>query len=246
MNNFFSLTFPRPLLLVLAGSFLCGTGYGEPEAPALAKMPEMVHFRVNYEIPKTPVDPNSGVGTVTEPVPVRVDVVRTGNLRREDYEMKDGSRLQVWYLGEFLFTENPGDSRMGASREMYVPGSGFIPIRPDLFPGCEWITPKHYAGEQKYESKANALYFKKSGEPVVMAVEDAPVEMSETSEAWLDPETRFPLAVRIGDLLRTFEFLPAPSSMLVPDARIVEQYKYYKKAWGPPSRDLGQQHKSPQ
>lgn len=145
-----------------------------------------------------------------------IEVERDAKFTRSRTTWTDGSHLEIWWIKDLSMVLR---ERMGDSDEIDVDTLmlGLTDFLPDerLF---RWLDSKSFAGTKKYRGR-DCLYFTGSA----LNFEQAPNEkhefqpIREAREAWLDPETMFPVALRDLDTVYEFTLQTPPSSLALPE-----------------------------
>lgn len=121
-----------------------------------------------------------------------------------------GRKIDEWFDG-LLVTFQAG----GKPDAMRVPMSWRHPLLPNYgavpFSDMEWISPATYAGLVKVNGRP-AIFFK-----------------NDTTTAWIDLETRYPIAWERGGEKRTYKPLAPPVAMLTLPDSVIKASEEYKR-----------------
>ncbi len=224
------------LALACSGSLLAQKPSAEippPSPPFIATPPEPSKWTI--VVTKAKGD-SSGA-----PVP-EVQTTATHSNGLENFIVNTGGKNQeFWYFNNLSFT--PVDNDPSQIVPMAAPGSGPMPdgslgslTTGPGFPGFWWLGPASYKDVVKYNGRTCYHYLLvPAPEPAKTEIRKAPpttkviggtVFTSEEespsttrvkpleAEAWIDVETKLPVAIRTGGLLHTYTFLSPPTSML--------------------------------
>ena len=96
---------------------------------------------------------------------------------------------------------------------------------PD-FPELAWIDQKFFVGTVTY--KGHRCYFYRNSNAKALEGADELAEVPESGEisAWIDADTRLPIAVEDANLLKTYTYLPGPAK--------IQRRVFLKKSWRAP------------
>jgi hypothetical protein len=129
---------------------------------------------------------------------LRVEGALDGKLRREVRHWSDGASTECWAFGNVTLYEQPGIDHV-----LMVDPSAFTGELgvPAWFPEFAWISQKTMQAEEKGTYKGRKAVHYKAGD----------------EEAWIDPETRLPIALRERGALREYQFSgEAPTPLTLP------------------------------
>ena len=172
--------------------------------------------------------PAAGVPPATPPKkPVKVDIVRQGNLRRDTVVCSDGTTTQIWWC------ENPPVAMFDNGPKDHVSSmraSSMAQVRYDAS-SFEWVGAKSFAGMKPYKGKPGQYY-------EMEVIDDNDGEKTKrTLRAWIDPETHKPLALDNGFNKVAFLFRDdIPVEPLQMPANFLEKYRRLEAFFAPPRR----------
>lgn len=207
-----------------------------PSPPLVLPLPKMM--RVTLLLKEDKPAPEEG------PVPApslsgavvtwkSVEVVKTGDIRLITATMTDGGSHDTWVLGGKLFNKT-FDGRQVSCGDYQPMFPSFFQTGNTSFYGTDWITLKNYKGVVSFGGKQ--CYFYESLE----AVSDqgfGPGGESGRSvtppkilqRAWIDEETKLPVAATLPEGLVRYRFAKPPDSPLTPPEEYVEYFLRMKK-----------------
>jgi hypothetical protein len=179
-----------------------------------------------------------------------VTVTKAGTTRRMVSTWSDGTTSEQWIIPGFQLWEQPGQegihifttsalSHSGVHREDYSKSD---------FPEFDWLSASNYARVESY-NKIKCWCFQ---DKLTLGVSPNSLPMSQILEenaassgakkhetmptstifkrAWIDTETKLPVALDDGMKIQVFTFLPAPNEPPVMPARFSKVVKDYKDA----------------
>jgi len=196
-----------------------------PSGPLLKRAPDFSQWvAATLHVLKKPAKPEAALDLPVpsgKETPRRVFVTKTGEMRHVVTVEPNGSSSDLWFKEEMEVVCMPG-WKYPYIANVHDPRNPFAKdfSRTD-FPECGWISAKNYQGIQKVSGRDCILF----GEKVkVVADPDAPApippqtsssdEVSFSRAAVVDLETRLPVTEITGDEITTYQFGPAPQSML--------------------------------
>lgn len=202
MNNFFLPCLLRTLLTGAAALILPGFSFGQspdaaperPTPPLVAAPAEYAHWRITAAPAKHPAS--------ATPLAPKTEL--------QEIEVRKGPStacmIQRWSNGkssEAWIAEGYHLSRYPALPDIYVTALALRPAGLNdgmadfhaVFPGFVWLDEKFFAGTEKKEGRTCHHY----------------VDGENAREAWIDAESRLPVAFRRENTIFVYSFLPRPS-----------------------------------
>ena len=165
-----------------------------PQAPFIAPPPEFGSWTVQV------------LGAAQKEQAQKIHCVKTGEIKRDTFIEADGTRRELWYVGKFALTKYEHSQKValedaaGLARERgsktgsLVYGAGF--------PGFTWLDLRHYKGVTSVGGR-RCHHFQ------------LPPETGQSGvEAWVDADTKYPVAIKAEGLVYAYEFHAPPSGML--------------------------------
>lgn len=180
-----------------------------PTPPFVAKVPENVDWIVAPKNPLPPIPPPAvpdGIVRADRRV-LKVHTTKTGKTKRDLISTADGKTTERWYVDSYYFWTPPGE-------EVSVSDFGGIesnplnvdPAPPFGFPGVGWVKLENYDKAELFD-KIPCYHYTTEG-----------------IEAWIDIQTRLPVAYKSGADFYQFKFNAPPDRPLtLPPA--------YEKVW---------------
>jgi hypothetical protein len=172
--------------------------YPAPKPPFVAPVPENAEWTINVEYPKEP-KPSPDAPKRNDWRYVEVKTTKVGKVKRDLITSRDGVKQEHWFVDSMLFrTDSLGEVSVSDLRaaEAADPDEE-IPSVPSGFPGVGWLKLDNYVDIVTFEKRPSYHFLK--GE----------------AEAWVDAETKLPVAYRRGNVLYRFTFGPRPTGPLV-------------------------------
>ena len=169
----------------------------------------------------TNVTPGKGAGAPAKDTRLKQETItKTADVKQDVSVFEDGSQSEKWTRGSILATKDPGYS--GVSIHVVQQTGPFAD-----FPEFDWVSRGHYIGKQKVDSQDCLLFeeqeyaFRFVNLSLFKAITSTP-DGSPTSNignkvpviAIIDEKTRLPIQLKIGKDVRTFSYLPAPTTPL--------------------------------
>lgn len=149
----------------------------------------------------------------------RIDIVRSGNLRRDTITYSDGTQKQQWWgnAPEVLLSESDG------GRVRAIPGGYAEEQRYDEA-SFAWVGEATLVGPETMGGK-NCLRYERK----VVPDED----VSKTFVAWIDPATHRPVALNNGFVTVTFAFSDVPPESLQLPQKFRDKLDRYQAFYAP-------------
>ncbi len=201
-----------------------------PPGPLLNRAPEFSSWTMSISsaqvAPKSPDAPQS-----KPPVELRrLTVTKTKNVYREERQFSDGSTRETWRVGSMQISTLPHSSELivfepAAATIGLLDPEDYTNYSKTDFPGFEWISKRNYRGVQKIMD-TQCLVFGDSlddiSEETRKAMAEAAGEVAlpqiqsgrSATAAWIDLQTRLPMALQKGNKKEVFQFSAPPQAML--------------------------------
>lgn len=172
-----------------------------PSAPFVAPVPENADWVVTLQRPKVPPKAD---GSPAAPAPadrriIEVQTTKTGKFRRDRITSADGVTEERWFVDMLLLWPTTG-GEVAATDLSGIPfdAEDPNPSVPRGFPGVGWPRIEFYDKPVLFEKRPSYHY------------------VHEATEAWIDAETRLPLAYKSANATFQFRFNPPPTAPLTP------------------------------
>lgn len=225
-----------------------------PKPPLLARLPAYASWVEKIATPsEEPQAENmDGGSTPTKRTLKEVKVIKGPRNRQITKKWSDGLTTEIWVCGDIVLQEEPGLKSIyistAASRSASPMSFGANHSNAD-FPDLEWISPSNYVGTKPYQGKVCYVFQTKDTSAELKKSEalaaslpraESSANSSESQSpaptlqisktAWIDPETRLPVALNDGIYLRTYTFLDPPSHDPQPPQRFIKAWEKYEAA----------------
>ena len=178
------------------------------EGPAIEKCPADFAYRIDLASEK-PAPPTDGsAGDV-----LSWNVIRTAGVTEIEMVTTTGKKADLWFWKGAQALRAPGETK-------YIRHAGmrpefFVDLGRNGFPDTDWISRKTFVQKTTHQGR-KVLYFH-----TTVKIEREEFDM----HAWVDFETRYPIAVRKNDKVFSFQMLPPPTAALTPPAGAFEAVK---------------------
>ena len=211
-----------------------------PAGPLLNRAPDFSRWVIVIKRPKAEQSDKSAASqSGAKPGPqtteTRVTTTKTGPVREEEEIGENGSKAVKWYNAGMQVTMKTGWTIPVLSSAATNP---FDELLTDYsktdFPGFEWISAKNYLGTKNvagrdclvFKDKASVISdeelnvrkevadLSKTGDTKA-ALQIDPEQFLKEAVAYVDFETRLPVALLRSDEVRTYQFNNPPQAMLV-------------------------------
>lgn len=171
-----------------------------PSPPFVAAVPENADWIVTLQYPGAPQASASPGSSVSSPRrTTAVHSTKTGNLKHDRITATDGSSEDHWYSGSlYLWPSSSGQVIVFDTRDNPRDAGDTSPSVASGFPGVGWVQLSCYDKVEPIKERPCYHYIMKGG----------------AVEAWIDVETRFPLAYKCGDVIYQFKFNAPPTAPL--------------------------------
>ena len=176
------------------------------------RMPEMASWTITFvyvdEAVARTAQPGRGdrVKTIT--------ISKTGETYLEQTTRRSGGVEEKWVYNGVQFK----GYRNNTSILLISPPSGDGAVNPEWsdyskgdFPELAWLVADNYAGVEKYDKKTVWLFNK------------------DNQRAWLNPETKLPIATTNGQITMTYTYNAAPEDPLIPPQKYLDILAKYRR-----------------
>lgn len=194
----------RNLSLVLVLAVLCQSALVRaaedvppPKPPLLASTPDPGDWTLVIKNPGLPA-PESGVAPKPDLRIVEVHSTQRDKLKRDILTYANGTSEERWFVAGLLLWKSASGEVVAHDMTDSGPGSvgTSIPSVPSGFVGLDWLSLSNYKGAVTWE-KRNCYHFSAKG-----------------MDAWIDVETKFPVALKVGDYVFQYTFNAPPAAPL--------------------------------
>lgn len=183
-----------------------------PSGPLLKSAPDFSKWIVTYQYPKE-ILPDAPVRDGSEPV--QVTVTKTGAIISEVTIDAKNRRSEIWHVGQVQYNSFADSSKWfesTAPRDSTPSTTGFNPLPANGFRGWDWVDASSYVGTIALKT-VETLAFLPGGAGTLK--QRSPDQIREQigarpRVAYVNFETRFPLAMRNEGVVESFAFQPAP------------------------------------
>lgn len=190
-----------------------------PSAPLVQKAPANAEWTVAARLPETQQTEPVAVTPSTSPkVDSRILLVhstQTGKVKRDQITYADKRQAEFWYVENWFLTTNAQGESEIYDRSVSIPAEmGEIRLSPSVtsgYPGLDWLTLGNYKSVVALEKRQ--AYHYDNGD----------------YEAWIDVETKLPLAFKADGIVYTFTFNEPPvTSLTLPPGHLAAYQKVSK------------------
>jgi hypothetical protein len=227
------------MALALAGRLLAQSEpeIPPPSAPLVLPLPAMMRVTLvlkedkpasqDGESPGPPASANSIVTWKS------VEVIKTGDIRLITATMTDGQSRDTWVLGGKLFNTT-SDGKQVSCGDYQPMFPSFFQTGNTAFYGTDWIALKNYRGIVPFGGK-KCYYYEDEETRADLALDKGVVpnpkvpSSKSLRKAWIDVESRLPVAVTLPEGLARYRFAKAPDSGLMPPQEFTEYFLRLKK-----------------
>lgn len=158
----------------------------------------------------------------------KVSVTKTGDKKREVFDWSDGVQSETWHVAGYVLYQQPhfeaGDVAVLEAEKHLDQGD---------FRDLSWIGKASFRGEEKRGGRQCHFY---EGEPVAGGLGNPHAVPPQVFRAWIDAETRLPVAVERAGVVEEYFFKPGGAAGLtVPPlfTRKLEEFLARKKSIKP-------------
>lgn len=186
-----------------------------PVGPLLKSAPDFSQWTVKYEYPKA-TDPKDQAQNGAETI--QVSIVKTGNIVSEEIVDRRGGHESIWHVGGTQYRKPAGQGdwfESVASVGGNIGNSDFSPLPANGYRGWDWIGPDSYAGTIALDTGA-CFVFVPGGAQKLKASGGAPTKDQIAAQpliAFVNVETRLPVALRVGGITQRFVFAAPPTAI---------------------------------
>jgi hypothetical protein len=157
-------------------------------------------------------DPASAKKAAANALNTTTTYTKAGDIRLEETVFSDGGKQSAWHIDQYHLVLFPGKSEPNIDLSPKFGRSG------KDFPGFEWISAQNFTGIQKPKGESDCLVFE-SKISVLNQVQWQGIPYTGSPPnvdaiAYVNVETRLPLALKIGEETRTFRFTQPPTGPL--------------------------------
>ncbi len=210
----------RKYISVLAlGASMASSSFAEepPKPPFVAeKAPEMSKWTVSFQYGNKEGARPTALTLVGQRI-ARLEVTKTGRIKLLLSSFSGGATQEIWAQGPLLVLRDPAFQQKIVRRNAQPGGD---------FPEFVWISASNFKGRETVDKKeclvfTGEFYPLQFADPAlyVIVTADDPPQIDLGSKvpvtAYIDPVTRFPVKLVVGDDTRTYTFTDAPEQALV-------------------------------
>ena len=213
---------------------------GSPSGLLLAPAPEFSQWVITFAY----LAPSAGISAADTPSPTPppsfhpdptlpkiTTTTKTHDILHEEVIDGRGTKYELWYEGQTLYCRNPS-SGIWDEHDPIKDGPGtknplYVPMPANGFRDLEWISLENYAGTIKYRVSDCLVFTMVTPHSPHLFNRKSPINLVESldSYALIDNATRLPIKVKVGGILRSYEFKDAPSEKLTLPADLTEQLR---------------------
>ncbi len=218
----FGLVIPLMGALVLARA--ADSEKEAPQDPQMRDLPHSIALMKTFVYKPTPEDPNQTPKEKAakefleqmSPRLLKVEVLKSGEIRKENRRYSTGKTAEVWRSGRVTFFEdstNPGIV-MVSTPEMRQDSDDTGPAKEVAdFEELGWVSREAFQGRETRQGVPCLMY--KNG----------------SLAAWLDASTRLPILFVAGDHHITYSYKPLSQGPLVLPDRLVKELNRSIRGW---------------
>jgi hypothetical protein len=159
------------------------------------------------------------------PTDLTITVIKTKNIRFEQTEGTGAGKLQKWCFPDMQLTVRGRGAPIVSLNNTATHSADYTDYSKSDFSGFGWIAAKNFTGIVKTMGQ-DCLVFKDK----VKLDAEAPGEAARPAVACIAVESRLPVALQVGDEVRTYQFGAAPTDMLVPPPDIGKVLEKWRKS----------------
>ena len=155
--------------------------------------------------------PGASPGQKQKPSPSdqTTSVTKTKTIRFEETITAGGIKIQKWCVPDMQVSIH-GSGAPVVSLPSKSGDNYYTDYSKSDFGGFEWISSRNFTGIEKIMGQ-DCLVFR---DKMKFAAGDAPAGPPPPVVACIDADSRLPVALQLGDEIRTFQFGPTPAAML--------------------------------
>jgi hypothetical protein len=225
-----------------------------PTGPLLKRAPDAYEWEIRVDTEESARPPQDGKAPPPPP-PKTVVVTKGGKVVREVIAYSNGSAIELWHRGGVTLSRNPSTHAWSVSPRSTVGFESPDYVSSD-FSGLEWISPATFTGIQSLQGRKVIVFTgsvcdkgttdlsilkngvdRQRGEEAVRGhlVTKAfdSNDYKVPAVAYIDLETRLPLMIKYGNMIRSYRFRTPSQSILTlpPDAvKAVSSFEQYKSS----------------
>lgn len=205
-------------LTFLGAGLLCAQQEAQPPVeippgPLLKSAPEFSKWIVTFQYPKES-KPDAPKRDGSEPV--QMVVTKTGDVISEITTDAKNRRAELWHVGQVQYRKSAGTAQWFEASPQRFSNAGisdYVPLPANGFQGWDWIGAASYAGTIPIKEGSAFAFVPGGAETLKLKSPDQLKDQiaAKPRVAFVDAETRFPLAMRTGVVVESFAFQPAPT-----------------------------------
>ena len=197
-----------------------------PDGPLLRAVGEFAQWEVTYSYPEERQKKDKELDPSVSSRPRKVVTTKTGRITHEEQTDVSNHVTQNWSTGMMLYYKTPASALWYEARPGAGGGAQLPP--PSGFRGVEMIQESNYVGTIA-NGKGTCLVFAPGGSQKGDASNlQQGTKWMETADiiAYVDADSRLPIAVREHGILRTYQYDSAPTQMQVLPTDLADQIKH--------------------
>lgn len=168
-----------------------------------------------------------------------IRVTKTKNIRYQEIVDPSTGKVTIWCEDNLQVMMTPGEPMPTLYSAPDPTNPYYVSYTKSPFPECAWVSAKNYTGIQKINGRDCIVFGDKIGdeqsdvqerenEAKLLGKKAYTGKYESPVAAYIDLETRLPVISRKGSEIRTYQFYPAPRTMLpLPSdiAAVIKQYE---------------------
>jgi hypothetical protein len=154
----------------------------------------------------------------------RIDVTRTETLRHEVITWNNNTQTENWFDGKIGFLESPSNKDIAVIDLKRDPSGITFMARRDASDYFAWLSATNYEGTESYKGKLCYKFLTK------LAASGEGSKPIWDKIAWIEVETKLPVALQMLQTLYTYDFHAAPTTSLILPPKFQEVFDRYNNS----------------
>jgi len=194
-----------------------------PDGPLLNSAPDHSQWVTTYIYPQDQPkgDDAAQLPALPPTSPRKILTTKTGNIIHEETVDVAGNKTDKWQEGSTLYLKPKNQAHWGVSSSAFRHNNPKDdpfenPLPANGFHDLDWITKDTFTGSIQSAQSTLLIFVPMGADKVDLSDPKKSQDHLDSLQevAYIDAQTRLPVSLRIGKVVRTYTFLPPPSSML--------------------------------
>ncbi len=189
-----------------------------PSGPLLQAAPAFSRWEINFTYPEEPGKKEKSPAN-PETLPRQIITTKTDKIIHEVTTYLSGKQTDKWYSDKLQYEKATGTNswrvKTGSITNKSYDDGTYVPYPATGFRDLDWIGPGAYIGTIPAGNRSCLVFSKFDASKISLSDPNTQKKVLETQQtiAFIDAETRFPITMREGKVVRVYHFTEPPAGM---------------------------------